>query len=146
MARISSTATAWACSRSRVADRSGTSPLRQLCPISRREHEARGGQEYNPPYRMTGTKYSEPLDVWSHGVVVAGLTPLPRRHCGPSTSRKRHDHSRYPSDNTAIEGFAPGAERTLWDQSQDGGQVAEAHHPRGPADGAEGPALDDAVG
>jgi hypothetical protein len=54
------------------------------------------------------------------------LTPQPRRRCGTGTSRKRHDHSRRPSSNTAIDGFAPGAERTLRHQPEDGRQVAEA--------------------
>src|SRR6187200_1734494 len=80
-------------------------------------------------------------------VVMARLAwPRPRRHSGTSTSRKRHDHSRRPSSNTAIEGFDPGAERTLWGQSEDRGQVADAHEPGGSPDGAPRGPFNGAVG
>ena len=45
---------------------------------------------------------------------------------GTDTSRERHDHSRGPSCDTAIESFDPGIERTLRHKPQDGDEVEEA--------------------
>ena len=66
------------------------------------------------------------LGVWSHGVVVRRLASPPRRRYGTGTPRKRHDDSRRPSSNTAIESFDPGAERAARNQPKDGRQMAEA--------------------
>src|SRR3981081_1494561 len=86
------------------------------------------------------------LDVKYHGVVVRRLASPPRRRYGTGTLRKRHDDSRHPSSNTAIESFDPGTERAARNQSKDGRQMAEARQSRRLPDGAKGAALDGAVG
>src|SRR6266446_1095382 len=75
-------------------------------------------------------------------VVVRRLASPPRRRYGTGTPRKRHDDSRHPSSNTAIESFDPGTERAARNQSKDGRQMAEARQSRRLPDGAQDAALD----
>jgi len=49
-----------------------------------------------------------------------------RRNYGPGTPQMRHDHACCLSRNTAIAGFDLELEHEVRDQSQDGGEVAEA--------------------
>ena len=49
---------------------------------------------------------------------------------GTGTSRQRHDHSRGPSGNTAIESYNRGAFREARRQPEDGDEVARARQRR----------------
>ncbi len=55
---------------------------------------------------------------------------------GTSSSRKRHDHARRPSGNTAIASFARATEQGVGYQPQDRCEVAQACDGRGYEDGA----------
>ena len=56
-------------------------------------------------------------------------------------ARKRRDHARRPSRDTAVAGFDRGAEPAIRDQPEDGGDVAQARERRRCADGTEGTPL-----
>lgn len=60
---------------------------------------------------------------------------------GQVPSRERHDHVRRQSSNTAIASFARAAEPGARDQSEDGGEVAQAGDGRGYEDRANGTAV-----
>ena len=62
---------------------------------------------------------------------------------GTSSSRKRHDHARCQSSNTAIAGFARDAEPGVRHQSQDSGEVAQTGDDRGSEDRAKGTSFND---
>jgi len=64
-----------------------------------------------------------------------------RKHYGTGSSRERHDHVRRQSSNTAIASFARAAEPGARDQSEDGGEVAQAGDGRGYEDRANGTAV-----
>ena len=51
--------------------------------------------------------------VQSRSVMAVSPPPSTRTRYGTDTTRKRHDHSRRQSCDTAIEGFGPRAERAL---------------------------------
>jgi len=65
-----------------------------------------------------------------------------RKQYGTDTPWQRHDHARGPSGNTAIASFGRGTESNLWDQSQNGAQMAQAGYGRGLQDGPEGTAFE----
>lgn len=82
--------------------------------------------------------------VQSRGVMASLMPPSTRNRYGTDTSRQRHDHSRSPSCDTAIESFDPGVERAPRREPQDGNEVEAARLCPRHADGAEGCSLDGA--
>jgi len=65
-------------------------------------------------------------------------------HYGPDIALKRHDDGGRPASDPEKFGQSEGAVQALWDQSEDGPEMEEAHQRRGLAHGSAHPALDGA--
>jgi hypothetical protein len=65
-----------------------------------------------------------------------------RKHYGPDIARKRHDDGGRPASDPVQLGQPESTAQALWDQSEDGPEMEEAHQRRGLAHGSAHPALD----